>query len=85
MVKRKKAGEKEMGGAEKLRKKKLKQLEQDAAKCAKLPDFFQGGRRAKEDAASETGPSTAHDTTSTMTTGGHGGKLTQSTFKMAKY
>ena len=52
MVKRKKAGEKEMGGAEKLRNKKIKLLEQDAAKCAKLPDFFQGGR-SKEDAASE--------------------------------
>ena len=38
MSKRKKGGgeEKELGGAQKLRLKRKKMLEQDAAKCAKL-------------------------------------------------
>ena len=44
MSKRKKGGEeaKELGGAQKLRLKRKKMLEQDAAKCAKLTDLFRG-------------------------------------------
>ena len=53
---------KEMGGAEKLRVKKKKMLQADAAKCTKLTDLFKGAGPSKK---------AADDTTA----GGHGGNL----------
>ena len=38
----KRSGDKEMGGAEKIRLKKRKQLQADAAKCVKLTELFKG-------------------------------------------
>ena len=47
--------EKELGGAQKLRLKKKKMLELDAAKCAKLTDLFRGKAKVDGDATvSET-------------------------------
>ena len=44
-----------MGGAQKLRLKRKKMLEQDAAKCAKLTDLFRGKAKVDGDApVSET-------------------------------
>ena len=57
MSKRKKGGgeAKELGGAQKLRLKRKKMLEQDAAKCAKLTDHFRGKAKVDGDASvSET-------------------------------
>ena len=49
--------EKEMGGAEKVRAKKKKELLKDAAKCAKLTDLFRGVGGA--DTVSQTSGSAA--------------------------
>ena len=57
MSKRKKGGgeEKELGGAQKLRLKRKKMLEQDAAKCVKLTSLFRGKAKVEGDApVSET-------------------------------
>ena len=57
MSKRKKGGgeEKELGGAQKLRLKRKKKLELDAANCAKLTDLFRGEAKVDGDApVSET-------------------------------